>query len=196
MGATIVAHDQVRTRLMTPQASPVGGDQTPATPTGAWPVVTFAESVTFHMNGQTIHVIHTPPAHTDGDSIVYFEDANILHTGDLFVRGGFPLIDVGAGGSLGGFVDAQTIAIEHVDADTRVIPGHGPLSTVADLTATRDKLIEFRDILAPLAGTDLSIEDIIANRPLDGYADDFQGGFINTESFITAAVTAMRRDAE
>jgi glyoxylase-like metal-dependent hydrolase (beta-lactamase superfamily II) len=195
MGTTLVAQDNVRARLMTEQASPLGGAPTPAAPPAAWPVVTFAQSVTFHMNGQNIHVIHTPPAHTDGDSIVYFEEANVLHAGDLFIRGGYPLIDVAAGGSLGGFVDAQTAAIGEINADTKVIPGHGPLSTLADLTASRDRLAQFRDILAPLAASDLSIEDIIANQPLDGYNDGYTGGLITTEGFIAAAVTAMRRDA-
>jgi glyoxylase-like metal-dependent hydrolase (beta-lactamase superfamily II) len=192
-GATIVAHDNVRPRLSNPQPNVLSGEVEDPKPASAWPVVTFPESVTFHMNGQTVHVVHTPPAHTDGDAIVYFAEANVLHTGDMFIRGGFPLIDGGANGSLDGFVAAQTLAIEHSDAETKIIPGHGPVSTIADLTATRDKLAQFRDILAPLATTDLSIEDIIANQPLDGYDEGYAGGFISTDAFITAAVTAMRR---
>jgi glyoxylase-like metal-dependent hydrolase (beta-lactamase superfamily II) len=194
-GATIVAHDNVRKRLSNPQPNVLSGELSDAEPPGAWPVVTFPEAVTFHMNGQTIHVVHTPPAHTDGDSAVYFEEADVLHTGDMFIRGGFPLIDGYANGSLDGFVAAQTMAIDHINADTRIIPGHGPISTLADLTASRDKLAQFRDILAPLAATDLPVEDIVANRPLDGHDEGYAGGFISTDDFITAAVTAMRRGA-
>jgi glyoxylase-like metal-dependent hydrolase (beta-lactamase superfamily II) len=192
-GATIVAHDNVRSRLSNPQPNVLSGEVEGPQPAAAWPVVTFPESVVFHMNGQTVHVVHTPPAHTDGDVVVHFEEANVLHTGDMFIRGGFPLIDGFANGALDGFVAAQTMAIEHINADTRIIPGHGPVSTLADLTASRDKLAQFRDILAPLAASDLSVEDIVAARPLDGYDEGYAGGFISTDAFITAAVTAMRR---
>ena len=191
-GATIFAHDNVRTRMSTPQVSPVGGGETPASPEVAWPVVTFPETVSFHMNGQTIHAIHTPPAHTDGDVSVYFEEANILHTGDMFIRGGFPLIDLNAGGSLGGFIAAQTMMIDMIDDDTTVIPGHGGLGARSDMIATRDALQGFSDVLTPLAEADLSIEDILASRPLDGRDEGFTGGFITAEGFITNAITAMR----
>jgi glyoxylase-like metal-dependent hydrolase (beta-lactamase superfamily II) len=192
MGATVVAHDNVRTRLSQEQQSPIGTNVIPAAPEAAWPLVTFAEDVTFHMNGQTVRAFHVPPAHTDGDAMIYFEEANVLHGGDVFTTSGFPLIDVPAGGSLEGFVADLTLAVEAIDDDTKVIPGHGPLSTRADIAARRDALQGFVDILKPLAESDLTIEQIIASRPLDGHDEGFSGGFISTESFITSAVTSMR----
>src|SRR5690606_30259030 len=119
--------------------------------------VTFAQDVTFHMNGQTVHVFHVPPAHTDGDSMVYFEEANVLHGGDVFTTSGYPLVDAGANGSLDGFVAALTHALETIDENTRIIPGHGPLSTYADLEARRDALRQFADLLRPLAESEMSI---------------------------------------
>jgi glyoxylase-like metal-dependent hydrolase (beta-lactamase superfamily II) len=195
-GATIVAHDNVRERLSNPQPNVLSGELEDAEPPGAWPVVTFSDDVTFHMNGQTVHAFHVPPAHTDGDSMVYFEEANVLHGGDVYTTSGFPLIDAGAGGSLDGFVASMTLALETINEDTRIIPGHGPLSRYADLEARRDKLQEFADLLKPLAESDLSVEEIIAARPLDGHDEGYAGGFISTENFITATVNRMRATAE
>ncbi len=195
-GATIVAHDNVRARLSTPQPNVISGEIDDPEPPAAWPVVTFAQDITFHMNGQTVHAFHVDPAHTDGDVMIYFEEANVLHGGDVFTTSRFPLIDAGANGSLEGFVAGLTRALEVIDADTRVIPGHGPLSTRADVEARRDALAQFADILKPLAESDLTVEQIIANRPLDAYAEEYGGGFITTESFITNAINRMRATAE
>src|SRR5262249_34664099 len=88
--ATIIAHDKVRTRIMQPKPTLRGGDPSPPAPAVAWPIVTFAQDVTFHMDGQTIHAFHVAPAHTDGDVMIYFEEANVLHAGDVFTTTGYP----------------------------------------------------------------------------------------------------------
>lgn len=195
-GATIFAQENARRRLMQEQPSPIGGGVTPPAPPEAWPIVTFPEDVSFHMDGQTVHAFHVAPAHTDGDVMIYFEEANVLHAGDVFTTSGYPIIDAGADGSLEGFVADETRVLGMIDEDTKIIPGHGGLSTYADLEARRDALAQLVDLLKPLADSDLSIDEIIAARPLDGYDEDYAGGFVSTEDFIRAAVGQMRAGAQ
>jgi len=105
-GTLIVAHDNVRRRMSTEQFNAFFNRKTPPAPKAALPVVTFAESVRFHINGEEIHAFHVPPAHTDGDSIVHFTRANVIHTGDLFFNGLYPFIDVASGGGIDGMIAA------------------------------------------------------------------------------------------
>lgn len=107
--------------------------EVPAAPAIALPVVTFNESVTFYFNGTLIQVMHSPSAHTDGDSMVLFTEANVLHMGDTFFSGFFPFVDQSSGGTLDGVIDSAEKALAMVDNDTAIIPGHDPLSTKADL---------------------------------------------------------------
>jgi glyoxylase-like metal-dependent hydrolase (beta-lactamase superfamily II) len=120
--ATIFAHDNVRVRLA------AGEDTDPA----MLPVVTYDQGVKFHMNGETIHVFHLANAHTDGDSAVWFEQPDILHTGDLFFKDWFPFIDLNSGGSVLGYISAVESLLSKIDEDTKVIPGHGALANKAD----------------------------------------------------------------
>jgi glyoxylase-like metal-dependent hydrolase (beta-lactamase superfamily II) len=120
-----------------------------------------------------------------------FEEANVVHMGDIFFNGAFPFVDVEGGGSLDGYIAAQTLALEHIPADATVIPGHGALATPADLAATRDALVEFRTRLEPLAASDMTLEEIVAAEPLADY-DSWGAGFISTEAFVTMAVGQLR----
>jgi glyoxylase-like metal-dependent hydrolase (beta-lactamase superfamily II) len=203
-GATILAHDNARRRIMGHRLTPGAATGEPRSEE-AWPVVTYSEDVTFHMNGQTVHAFHVPRAHTDGDTIVYFEEANVLHMGDVMNYDGLPYTDVDAGGSLDGVIAGLTRALGVGDADTRVITGHGTRQPVAmaDLEAYRDGLAEMRAILAPLAASDMSVEDIVASEPLAAYwaawgAAYEQGGFpslVPVGPFTGLAIRAMRDGA-
>ncbi|MCP4249053.1 MAG: MBL fold metallo-hydrolase, partial [bacterium] len=122
-GAVIVAHENVRRRMSTEQFIAAFDRRVPASPPGALPVITFADAVTFHLNGDELHVFHVAPAHTDGDSIVHFRKANVLHLGDTFFDGMYPFIDVSAGGSIAGMIEAVDRALKLCDDKTKIIPG-------------------------------------------------------------------------
>ena len=173
-GALIVAHDNVRRRMSTDQVLERIGREpstTPASPPGALPVVTFSEDVSFHINGDELHAFHVEHAHTDGDAIVLFRDANVVHMGDTFFRGRFPFIDTASGGSIDGLIDAVGTALSVMDAGTRVIPGHGGLAGREDVRTYVDGLKEMRAAVADLMARGLSLEEIQARRPLRVHAE-------------------------
>lgn len=139
-GAVIIAQDHVRERMSTEQVSNFLKRTTPPSPGAALPVITFHHEVTLHLNGDTIRVTHVPHAHTDGDALVKFVNANVLHTGDVFVRYGLPFIDIDSGGSARGMIAAQDAILALADANTKIIPGHGEVATRADVIAFRTML--------------------------------------------------------
>lgn len=172
-GALIVAHENVRERMSVEQVlQRIGRPEstTPASPEGALPVVTFTQDVSFHVNGDELHAFHVEHAHTDGDAIVHFVDANVVHMGDTFFRDRFPFIDTASGGSIDGLIAAAGRALSVMDADTQIIPGHGPLSTREDLRAYRDALKTMRDAVADLMARGMSLEQIQAQRPVRAQA--------------------------
>jgi cyclase len=143
-GALLVAHENVRRRMSSEQFMGIFGRKVPPSPEGALPVVTFTDAVTFHWNGDEIHVFHVDPAHTDGDAVVHFVKADVIHMGDLFFNGGYPFIDTSSGGRIDGVIAAADKVLALAGADTRIIPGHGPLATKADLQSYRDTLSTLR----------------------------------------------------
>ena len=133
MGVPIIAQDRVRSRLAVNQ------------PPEALPVLTYSEDVTIHLNGEEVHVIPMPPGHTDGDSIIHFVDSDVIHTGDMFRTVAFPVIDRGNGGTLWGTIDSLGVLAGMAGPDTKILPGHGVISS-------RDDVIEFRDMVIAVAG--------------------------------------------
>ena len=183
LGHTIVAHDNVRARLNSDQYHLVFKQGTPPHPAAALPVITFSETMTFHFNGDTIHVIHVPNAHTDGDSIFYFEKANVMHTGDAFINRGFPLIDIASSGSVKGQIEATNKMLEIVGPDTIIIPGHGPLADRARMIEIRDMLVEAREAVVKLLEQGMGLDEILAAKPL-AYLDDKWGqGIVKSRLF-------------
>lgn len=182
-GALIVAHENVRTRMASEHVSTLLNRTTPASPAGALPVVTFADAVTFHVNGQEIHAFHVDPAHTDGDAVVHFRTANVIHTGDVYFAGAFPFIDLDSGGSVAGVIAAVDRILALCDADTKIIPGHGPLSNAAELRAYRTMLTTLRDRIAALAADGKSLEEIQATKPTAEF-DPPTPGFISSDQFV------------
>ena len=165
-GITIVAHENVRARLATEQKSAVSGEGVPAAPAAALPSLTFSQGATFYLNGQEIRVVHVPPpAHTDGDAIVIFPRADVIHTGDLFFNGRYPVIDLGAGGSIDGMIAAADRLLALTDDATRIVPGHGPLADKAALAAYREMLAGVRAAVAREVAAGKSKEETIAAKP-------------------------------
>jgi glyoxylase-like metal-dependent hydrolase (beta-lactamase superfamily II) len=184
-GSVIVAHDAVRERMSTRQVQESRGRVTPPAPAVALPVVTYANAVTLHFNGETLRVHHMPFAHTDGDSIVHFERADALHLGDIFFSGRYPFIDLDSGGSLDGLIAAVDRGLALAGPDTKIIPGHGPLSTREDLTAYRAMLADVRDRANKARADGASLEDWMRSSPTADLDARWApaGGFMQPEAF-------------
>ncbi|HEX5786541.1 MAG TPA: MBL fold metallo-hydrolase [Woeseiaceae bacterium] len=172
-GAVIFAHDNIRKRLVANPESAGGAE--------GLPVVTFADGVTFHLNGIEARVHHFASAHTDGDSYVVFPEANVIQTGDLFFNGSFPFIDLDSGGSVSGYLEAQRELLELADAETVLVPGHGPLATRAELETHLAMLIDSHAKVQALVDDGLSADEVVAANPLAGYHEEYDWPFITTE---------------
>lgn len=182
-GSTIVAHESVRSRVSTEQYNKFWDRTTPASPKGAWPVITFSESMDLHFNNEDIHIVHTQKAHTDGDALIHFIKANVIHAGDAFVTYGFPYIDMSAGGSFQGLIDLAGELADRCDDNTIVIPGHGPLSSKKDVLWFRDRLQSIKDILDSGIASGKSADELNNEEVLKDFAD-WDGGFIKSRDFI------------
>ena len=181
-GIVIVAHDNVRRRMSMDQV--VRGNAVPAAPAGALPVVTFSDDLSFHLNGDEIRVRHVEHAHTDGDALVHWTRANVLHMGDVYFNDMLPFIDLDSGGSIDGLIAAVEAALAIADEATVIVPGHGPVARRADLQRYRDMLVGLRARVAEGIAAGRSLETIKAERHADAYgsADDF----ISPDAFIEA----------
>ena len=163
-GALIFAHENVRRRMSKDQFIEALNRTEPAAPRGALPVVTFTDTVSFHLNGDSIVVFHVAPAHTDGDAVVLFTRANVVHTGDLFVSAGFPFVDRSSGGSIHGIIGAAERILAATNAGTRIIPGHGPLADRARVQAYHDMLVVVRDRMRKEIAARHTIEQVLASK--------------------------------
>jgi len=147
MGTTIFGHDNVRSQMAI-----AGYEEDP-------PLITFSEDMSFHINGETVYVFKTPNAHTNGDVYVKFETSNVIHTGDVYRTTSYPYIDSTNGGSFLGTIKAYDLLIESSDADTKIVPGHGVESNVADVRAFRDMMLVIRDRVAAAIRDGKSLEE-------------------------------------
>jgi len=190
-GAVIVAHENVRERLRKGQMMPAFNREVPPAADVALPVVTFDRSVTFHWNNETIKVLHPAPAHTDGDAIIYFENANVVHTGDLYFNGLYPFIDAHSGGSVAGVIAAVSQVLERIDDDTRVIPGHGPLSNKAELTAYHDMLETLHGRIKALKAQGQSLDEVKAANPTADYDAQWGNGFLAPDVWVALIYSAL-----
>jgi len=180
-GALIVAHDNVRERMSTAQFSSFFNSETKPSPESALPVITFDSTATFHLNGQTIQAIHAPPAHTDGDSILLFEEANVAHLGDVFFNRMYPFIDIDGGGSAQGIIDAVDSILPLLNEDTKIIPGHGPLATLDDLKQYRSMLMLVTARMQALIDEGKTREQVITLRPTTNFDAEWAWSFLPAE---------------
>jgi glyoxylase-like metal-dependent hydrolase (beta-lactamase superfamily II) len=197
-GALIFAHDNVRKRLSAEQFMEALDRPVPRSPEAALPVVTFTDTVTFHLNGDEVHAFHLPPAHTDGDALVHFRRANVIHMGDIYFSSGFPFVDVSSGGSVEGVIAAVDRVLAMADANTKLIPGHGPLSNRVELEKYRGMLVAIRDRVRGALADGQTLDQVLAARPTREFDQVWGKGFIDPERFVRIVYRSLadeRRDA-
>jgi glyoxylase-like metal-dependent hydrolase (beta-lactamase superfamily II) len=190
-GALIIAHENVRKRMSSEQFTEFFQQTTPASPSIALPVVTFTRDVTLHLNGQTIEVQYVPPAHTDGDAIVWFKELNAVHLGDTYFNGFYPFIDFSTGGSIRGMIGAANMALARIDDDTKVIPGHGPLSNRSELRDFRDMLRTVSDRIEADIRAGKSLEEVVAGKPTAKFDAEWGDGFIQPDDWVRLLYKGM-----
>jgi cyclase len=182
-GATVIAHDNVRQRLRYPAAAANGTPGVPAM-VEALPVITFEGPTSLYLNGQTVRLWPMPPAHTDGDVMIEFPQLDVLVMGDFFRSTGYPVADRNSGGTFRGIVDALGIAIGRAGPSTRVIPGHGPISSRAGLIEQRDILMTTLGAVETLVRQGLTVEQVLAAKPTAAFDDRVPQGAQNAERFV------------
>ena|SRR5215207_877621 len=183
-GAIIIAHENVRERLNTEQFVDFLNKTFEASPLNALPTITYNDSITFYFNEDKIDVYHLPHAHTDGDSIIYFNKRNIIHTGDIYVNGRYPFIDHSSGGSIDGIITGIEKIISIIDNETKVIPGHGLLSNLGEL---QDYLIMLKDIrqqVLTMVNNGATLNEIIKSDITSKYDNLYSDSFINSGDFL------------
>jgi glyoxylase-like metal-dependent hydrolase (beta-lactamase superfamily II) len=192
-GAIIVAHDNVRKRLAKGQFMKAFNANIPPSPPNALPVITFADSVTFHWNDETLEVVHPRSAHTDGDAVIFFKSANVVHIGDLFFNGIYPFIDAESGGSMEGLIAGVDQVLDRIDDNTKVIPGHGPLGNKTDLRAYRDMLAAVHERMTKLIKEGKHIDEIVATKPTAYFDAKWGDGFLKPDQWVKIIYAAMQK---
>lgn len=190
--APIIAHDNVRKRLATEQKSEFFKRTTPASPKDALPVITFGQSLSVHFNGEEIRVIHFPHGHTDGDSVIFFTTSNVVHMGDDFFAGGFPFVDLESGGNVEGLTKNIADILGKLPAGTKLIPGHGPVSSVDDLKLYHRMLVETTDVVRKKMAAGKTVEQIKS----EGLPDEWKAwgtGFIKTDVWLEAVYNSLSK---
>jgi glyoxylase-like metal-dependent hydrolase (beta-lactamase superfamily II) len=189
-GALIVAHENVRKRMSTEQFVQAFNQRVPPSAKGALPVVTFTDGVSFHINGDSLVATHVAPAHTDGDAIVHFAKANVIHMGDLFVSAGLPFVDRYSGGTNAGIVAAADRALAMADDQTKIIPGHGRLADKARLQMWRDALVTLHDRMRREVAAGKTVDEVLAMKITEPYAREFPGAHERFLRTLYAELTA------
>jgi cyclase len=183
MGVTIFAREELRNRLMHPAPGAGGAPGTPA-PAPALPVITYDAPLTFHMDGENVQAIPIPKAHTDGDTLVFFPNANVIMIGDYVRTLGYPNIDRANGGSLKGMLAGIDTAIKLCNEQTKVVPGHGEITDRAGLMAHRDMIIAIRDKIAPMVAQGKTLPEVMAAKPTADFDAKVPGGSTTIERFV------------
>jgi len=189
-GATVLAHENTKARMAEPHDSALMGMHFPASPTDALPQRTFSSSQKLEANGETLMLQYFQPAHTDTDIYIHFQKANVIHMGDTFFNGVYPVIDFSTGGKVNGMLAAADTILSLADNKTKIVPGHGPLGNKTDLTKSRDLLVVARDRVQKLKTAGKSAEEIVASKPLADL-DPAWGHMLSSDVFVQMIYSAL-----
>ena len=189
LGAVIISHENMRKRMAAPQNN--------APPAAALPIVTYSESLTLHFNGEEIAIYHPEPAHTDGDSIIYFRHANVMHVGDVPSSLRYPNIGVNDGGSVDGMMAAARQVMKIANPDTKIIPGHlGPIVGFKEIQQQLDMFAAVRDRVLNAIRAGKTVEQVVASKPTADFDQGRMGGAITPDRFVTLVYTDLSRKAK
>jgi cyclase len=192
-GATIVGHENVRKRLAAGGTIEFFGMKVNPEPRVGLPTITYERGTDFAVNGDELRVIHVANAHTDGDSIVYFSKSNVIHMGDTFFNKLYPFIDASSGGSAAGVIATADRVLKMAADDTRIIPGHGPLGTKADLKAFRDMLATVSGRIQKQVKAGKSLAQVIESKPTKEFDEVWGKGFLNPQRFTEMLYKGMQK---
>ena len=185
LGAAIISHENMRKRL---------ADAQNAAPLGMLPVLTYTDSLTLHFNGEEILIYHPAPAHTDGDSIIYFRKANVVHVGDIPASLRYPNIGVNEGGTVDGMMAAARQLMKIVKPDTKIIPGHlGPIVSFKEIEQQLTMFAAVRDRIAAAIKTGKTEAEVVASKPTKDFDDGRMGGAITPDRFVSLVYTDLSR---
>jgi len=190
-GATVLAHENTKTRMAEPHDSALLGLHLPASPAEALPQQTFTASQKLQANGEIMTLQYFQPAHTDTDIYIHFQKANVIHMGDTFFNGFYPVIDTSTGGKIGGMIAAADKVLPLADNDTKIVPGHGPLGNKADLTKFRDMLVVARDRVQKLKTAGKSADEIAASKPFADLDGTWGKGFFTGDVFVSMVYASL-----
>jgi glyoxylase-like metal-dependent hydrolase (beta-lactamase superfamily II) len=182
-GATIIAHENVRKHMGIEHDMKILNTKVPPSPEIARPLVTFKKEITFHLNGEDVKVFHLGPGHTDGDAVIFFQNANVIHMGDLYFEGLYPYIGIYSGGSINGMIKVINQILPMIDENTKVVPGHGPVSNKARLQKYVSMLITIRDNVARLMQEGNTMDKVIAVKPTRAFDEKWGKGFLSPDQF-------------
>ncbi len=190
-GAVIVAHENVHKRMSTRQEMKAFNRVVEAAPKVAQPSVTYQKEMSLKLNNDKMRIVHVANAHTDGDSLIYFEEDNVLHMGDCYFKIGYPFIDLGSGGSIDGYINALETGLALSNDKTQIIPGHGPMANKSELAAYTKMLKDIRKNVAELKADGKSLEATIAAKPSAKYDAKNGVAFIKPEQIVTAIYNSL-----
>ena len=194
LGATILAHENVRTRLMGDSTKLRFAKTPTVAPQKALPVMTFSEGMNVYLNTEDIIIFHVDNAHTDGDAVMYLPKSNVIHTGDCFMKDKFPFIDRNSGGSVKGWLSAVSRILAMIDDKTIVMPGHGDLANKQDYQNIRDVVSKLYESVKTHFKADKTLEQVLALHLTQPYAGNFGSGFIKGDVLITTMFNEIKED--
>jgi glyoxylase-like metal-dependent hydrolase (beta-lactamase superfamily II) len=183
-GTLVVAHDAARARMNAPGVGR-GERASAASSPAALPMLTFDDTITLHLNGDRLTALHVDAAQSDGDVILWWEEANIVQLGDVYDRGAYPRLDLDSGGSLAGLVAAIETVLSRADDATLVVPGHGAVSNRAELASYRDMLVAVGRSVGDLVAQGRSLDEVLAARPTEAFDAQYGRGAVNPERFVS-----------
>jgi len=193
-GVTILAHENVRKHMVEGAFNIVMQRQLPPAPQAALPIITFSDSIKLHINGEEIHAFHVVPAHTDGDAYVRFTKANVIHAGDVFRTTDYPLVDTGAHGTFQGIIAGYEVLLQLAGPDTKILPGHGVVSTRKDVESQLAMLVEIRDSIKALIAAGKTLEQVVAAAPTAQYDARWGSGRIKGADITTLIYKELKDD--